>query len=204
MAGIIPVDTGPSECHLFSPARWAAGFLQLESDTMRYPLPALLILATLPAPASAQAVASIRPLFEASKGNLLKSAEQMPEANYSFKPVPTVRSFGEILGHLANENYLLCATARGEPNPAQDKDFEKTAGKAALVTALRESLAYCDEAYRLPDSKAMEPVEVFGMKGTRLWAITLNLTHNGEHYGNLVTYFRIKGMVPPSSQRSSM
>ena len=171
---------------------------------MRFPIPAWLVLVTLPATASAQAAESIRPLFESNKGYLLKSAELMSEANYGFKPVPTVRSFGEILGHLANENYLMCAAARGEANPAAGKDFEKVTDKTAIVTALRESLAYCDEAYRMPDSKAMEPTEIFGMKGNKLWAITLNLTHNGEHYGNLVTYLRIKGLVPPSSQSSSM
>ncbi|MGQ0701872.1 MAG: DinB family protein [Gemmatimonadales bacterium] len=172
---------------------------------MRRSLPgALLLLAALPGAAPAQAAAAIQPLFNSGKTNLIKSAELMPEGKYSFKPVATVRTFGELIGHLANENYLMCAAARGERNPADGKDFEKTTAKAELVKALGESLAYCDDAYRLPDARAMEQVEIFGMKGSRLWAITLNAIHNGEHYGNLVTYLRINGLVPPSSQQSSM
>ena len=163
---------------------------------------AMLALGGMPPLASAQHVASLRPLFEGNKGYLLKSAEQMPEAEYGFKPVATVRTFGQILGHLANENYLMCAAARGEPNPMATEDFEKNIEKAALVKALTESLAYCDAAYAISDARALEQTEIFGMKGSKLWALTLNLTHNGEHYGNLVTYFRIKGMLPPSSQRS--
>lgn len=164
----------------------------------------VFVLGMLPRIASGQAAASIQPLFESNKGYLIRSAELMPEANYGFKPAPTVRSFGEIIGHLANENYLMCAAGKGEANPVAATDFEKVAVKAELVKALRESLAYCDDAYRMPDARAMEPTEIFGMKGNKLWAITLNLTHNGEHYGNLVTYLRIKGLVPPSSQGSSM
>jgi uncharacterized damage-inducible protein DinB len=161
-------------------------------------------LAAGPALLPAQSVAGIQPLFESGKQYLIKSAELMTEANYAFKPVATVRSFGQIIGHLANENYLMCAAARGQANPVADKDYEKVTAKADLVAALKASLAYCDDAYQLPDAKLNEPVEIFGMKGTRLWAITLNLTHNGEHYGNLVTYMRMKGMVPPSSQGGSM
>lgn len=164
----------------------------------------LLALAALPGGASAQAAAAIRPLYESNKNYLIKSAELMPEANYSFKPVSTVRSFGEILGHLANENYLMCAAAKGEANPAGSKDYEKTTTKAELVAALREAFAYCDAVYGMPDATAMQPAELFGTKGTKLWAATLNLTHNGEHYGNLITYLRIKGLVPPSSQGGSM
>jgi len=159
-----------------------------------------LSLAILPGGLSAQTIAGMQPLFESNKQYLIKSAEAMSEANYGFKPVPTVRSFGEIIGHLANENYLMCATAVGKANPVASKDYEKVTSKTELVAALKAALAFCDEAYKLPDARLGDPVELFGMKNTKLWAITLNLQHNGEHYGNLVTYMRIKGMVPPSSQ----
>jgi uncharacterized damage-inducible protein DinB len=159
-----------------------------------------LALAAAPGAMAAQTTAAMKPLFDANNQYLIKSAEQMTDANYAFKPVATVRSFGEIIGHLANENYLMCAAATGQTNPMASKDYEKVTSKAELVTALKAALAYCDEAYKLPDARLADPVELFGMKGTKLWAITLNLQHNGEHYGNLVTYMRIKGMVPPSSQ----
>jgi uncharacterized damage-inducible protein DinB len=135
------------------------------------------------------------------KGWLMRSAEQMSEANYSFKPTPQVRSFGQIIGHLADAHYMFCSTAKGEANPSK-AELEKTTGKVALIQALKDSYAYCDGAYQLDDAKAMEEVSFEGMKGSRLWALAFNMAHDNEHYGNIVTYFRIKGMVPPSSQQS--
>jgi uncharacterized damage-inducible protein DinB len=165
---------------------------------------ALLILILAPAAAAAQGAAAMKPLYVTVRGYLIKSAEMMPEASYSFKPTPAVRSFGEILGHLANENYLLCSTAKGEPNPIGDKNYEKTTNKAALVQALKDAFAYCDAVYDMPDADLAGTAVTFGMTMSRLsWAF-LNVTHDNEHYGNLVTYFRLKGMVPPSSAGSSM
>lgn len=144
-------------------------------------------------------VAAVKPLYDRLKDLYVKSAELMPEEHYGFKPTPEVRSYGEILGHVANENYIFCAAAKGEDNPNK-ADFEKTTGKAALVVAIKESFAYCDPAYGMPDMRAMQEVTFFGQKGSRLWVLTFNYGHDSEHYGNIVTYLRMKGLVPPSSQ----
>jgi hypothetical protein len=90
---------------------------------------------------------------------------------------------------------------KGEKSPAAT-DFEKATSKAALVQGIKDAFAYCDGAYQISDAKAnTEQVTFFGsMTGSRLWALMFNVAHNNEHYGNLVTYFRLKGMVPPSSQ----
>ena len=73
----------------------------------------------------------------------------MPEAGYAFKPVETVRTFGQILAHIAGANYVFCAPAKGEKSPHAEDEFEKSATtKADIVKALNESLAYCDAAYR--------------------------------------------------------
>jgi uncharacterized damage-inducible protein DinB len=159
----------------------------------------VLVLLAIPAAAPAQVVATLNPLYQQGKMYVVRSAEQMPEANYSFKPSPTVRSFGEIVGHLANENFLMCATAKGEKR-SMVQDFEKNTEKAALVKALKDSMAYCDPLYAMPDKDFAGDTELFGMKMTRLGVLALNVTHNFEHYGNFVTYLRIKGLVPPSSQ----
>jgi len=102
---------------------------------------------------------------------------------------------------VANANYLFCSTVKAEKNPST-ADFEKTTSKADLVKAIKDAFAYCDGAYQMSDTKAnTEQVTFFGsMTGSRLWALMFNVAHNSEHYGNLVTYFRLKGMVPPSSQ----
>ena len=72
----------------------------------------------------------------------------MPEADYSFKPVDTVRTFGQILAHVADSNYFYCARSKGEAPPVPDGTLEKTATtKAAIVKALGESVAYCDGVY---------------------------------------------------------
>ncbi|HXV87028.1 MAG TPA: DinB family protein [Gemmatimonadales bacterium] len=170
---------------------------------------ATLLLAALvvtPGAAAAQmqhagGVASVRPLQEMARGWLIQSAEQMSEANYSFKPTADVRSFGQLIGHVANANYMFCSIVKGEQSPAA-ADFEKATSKAALVQAIKDAFAYCDAAYQINDMRSMEEVSLpFGnMKGSRLWALMFNVAHNNEHYGNIVTYFRLKGMVPPSSQ----
>jgi len=159
-----------------------------------------LLAAALPGAAAAQGVSSIAPLYETAKGWLIKSAEQMPDSTYFFKPTPAIRSFGQIIGHVANANFLFCATAKGEKSPAT-QDFEKSTDRAALVKGLKDAFAYCDAVYKMTDASLSAPAEVFGIKMTRLGFVMLNVTHNNEHYGNLVTYFRLKGMTPPSSQQ---
>ncbi len=131
---------------------------------------------------------------------LLRSAEKVPEENYSFKPTDAVRSYGQIIGHLADAQYLFCSIALGEKNPAPGIEKSKTA-KADLIAALKESFAYCDKAYDgMTDASAKETVKLFGNDAPRLAALTVNNMHNMEHYGNLVTYMRLKNIVPPSSE----
>jgi uncharacterized damage-inducible protein DinB len=140
-------------------------------------------------------------LSEFVKGNIIKSAEQMPEEHYTFRPTPEVRTFSAILGHVANTNYQNCSQAASEKNPSKT-DVEKTVTmKAALVDALRESFAYCDQILgRMNDRFGSELVTYPGGDLPRLSVIAVNTAHNFEHYGNLITYLRMKGLVPPSSQ----
>lgn len=165
---------------------------------MRTPLALLTALVAVSGTATAQGVATSKPFFDSMKDVLTRSAELMPEAEYGFKPVATVRSFGQILGHLANENYDFCAAAKGEKNP-NSTDFEKVAGKAAMVAGLKAAFAYCDAAYLISDVQGAEETTLFGQKMTKLRVLVFNAIHDAEHYGNVVTYLRIKGLVPPSS-----
>lgn len=145
----------------------------------------------------------LRASWDGAKKNVVASADIMSEANYSFRPVETVRTFGQILGHLAGANYVICAAAKGEKTPHAENDFEKLPTKAAIVKALGESVAYCDAAFAAAtDQKLAETIDMpFGMgKAARTQAFVMNIGHVNEHYGNLVTYFRIKGIVPPSSR----
>ena len=133
--------------------------------------------------------------------NLVKSAAKVPEADYAFKPTPEVRSFGELVGHVANANYMICAMALGEKSPAP-ADIEKTVkAKAELEKALAAAIAYCDGAIaKLTAASAVEEVKFFTGPTPRLGVFAFNNAHNMEHYGNMVTYMRMKKIVPPSSE----
>ena len=145
--------------------------------------------------------ASIKPLYDQFKSWIVASAEQVPEADYAYKPTDGVRTIGQLVGHVANSNYFFCSQGGAGESPNK-VDIEKTVSSMAeLVAAVKAAFAYCDAAYALPDAKLTDEVELFGMKGSKLWVLNFNAVHNAEHYGNLVTYLRMKGMVPPSSQR---
>ena len=148
------------------------------------------------------AVATVRALWEPMRDYITQAAEEMSEADYAFRPTPEVRTFGQLIGHIAGAQYLICAAALGERGRSED-DIEKSrTTKAALIEALRASSEYCARAYSQSDASAVRPTKLFGQERSRLFALGLNATHDAEHYGNIVTYMRMKGMVPPSSRAS--
>src|SRR5262245_11662456 len=144
-------------------------------------------LSLFAAPLAAQtgAVAGLGTVYNVAKGYVTKSAEQMDEANYSFKATPEVRSFGQLVGHIANANYMFCSTALGEKNP-NATDFEKTTAKAALVQGVKDSFTYCDKAYAMSDAEGVKNVDLFGMKTNKIGVLSFNSAHDMEHYGNIV------------------
>ena len=124
---------------------------------------------------------------------------------YAFKATPEVRSFGQLFGHIADANYAICAAAAGEKSPAPGS-VEKTAtAKADLAKALGESFAYCEKVLAATtDANGGAMTELFGMKMARLAWLSFAVSHDFEHYGNIVTYLRLNKMVPPSSQGRGM
>jgi uncharacterized damage-inducible protein DinB len=137
------------------------------------------------------------------KDILLRSAEKMPEENYSFRPVDTVRTYGQIIGHLADAQYLFCSKVLDEKNPEPKIEQTKTS-KEDLIAALKTAFVYCDKAYDgMTDPSGSQIVKMFGTDTPRLGVLDFNNVHNMEHYGNLVTYMRIKGIVPPSSEQTA-
>jgi uncharacterized damage-inducible protein DinB len=139
-----------------------------------------------------------------AKNFLVKTAEQASQEMYSFQPTKDVRTFGALLGHVADASKTFCAMAEGSPSRPEDAGSEKLTDKAALIAALNDAFAYCDKVTaKLTDADLARPVEFFGMKTNVAGVLSLNAAHNYEHYGNLVTYMRMNGMVPPSSQRGN-
>ena len=143
------------------------------------------------------------------KGYVTRAAANMPEEQYSFRPVPEVRTFAQLIGHLADSNYRLCSVLAGQDSP-RDAGIERTAkSKGELVKALGESFAYCDEQYAAMTDAAGTPIVKFDAGGEgarvpiqmpRLTVLAFHTAHAFEHYGNVVTYMRVKGIVPPSSE----
>jgi uncharacterized damage-inducible protein DinB len=141
-----------------------------------------------------------RTIYAGLKATLLRSAEKMPEEGYNFKPTDAVRSYGQLIGHIAESQYFFCSAALGEKNSARKIEMTKTA-KADLISALKEAFAYCDRAYDgMTDATATQMVKLFGGDTPKLSVLNVNNVHSALHYGNLVTYMRMKNIVPPSSE----
>jgi uncharacterized damage-inducible protein DinB len=150
--------------------------------------------------------AVVKSMHATIRRNLAEAAESMPVDEYTFKPTAQVRTFGQLVGHIASANFFFCSQAKGE-QPPSTADFEKTTEKAALVKALRDSLVYCDGVYTATtDGNFHQLVRIAGPNGgsqaARGAVLLFNTTHNNEHYGNIVVYMRLKGHVPPSTART--
>lgn len=151
--------------------------------------------------------AGARRTYDIMKGYLTRAAEKMPEEHYAFKPTPDVRSFGQLVGHVADANFGFCSVAAGEKPPMGGFDgtnsLEKSkTSKADLQKALADSFAYCDKVHGgMTDVAGAATVKMFAGEMAKLSVLEFNTHHDFEHYGNMVTYMRIKGLVPPSSER---
>jgi hypothetical protein len=145
-------------------------------------------------------IAEQKAAYESNRNNLIKAAEKMPEDNYGFKPTPEMQSFGERIAHVAGQ-IGTCSGLTGErkPNPAQGKT-----SKADIVAALKVSFEACDAAWAsMNDKTALEMVAGRGgQQRSKLTALVGNTTHNVELYGYISPYMRLKGVVPPTSDRN--
>ena len=166
---------------------------------------ALAAFALVPSAGFAQATAN--PYTDAVKAQLaqiktpiIRTAEKVGEDLYAFKPAPEVRSLGQLLGHIADANYAICGLASGM-KPTASGIEKSTTTKAALQKAVADSFAFCEQAIAsMDDQKGAEPTKTFLGVQPRLMILAFNNSHLNEHYGNLVTYMRLKGIVPPSSE----
>ncbi len=125
---------------------------------------------------------------------IMKSADAMPESKYSYRPTKDVRSFAEILNHVADISYTLCSNAKGAANPATPT---AKVSKAEIIAYLKGSFDYCDGVYSgFTDAHLNDPADFFGVKTNKMFILTQVGNHDALHYGNLVTYLRLNGLVP--------
>jgi hypothetical protein len=151
-------------------------------------------------------VAEVQTMFNALKNNISKAAEQFPEDKYAWSPTPDVRSWGQLMEHIIDDNNGACYALAGEStrptrldNEGKPTDAGKGLSKADIVRMLGDSFERCDKAFAAvtPDNMTERP----GAR-SKLGALIYDTQHISEHYGNIVTYMRLQGLVPPSSQRA--
>lgn len=140
-------------------------------------------------------------IYTSTKNNVLKAAEAMPESDYSFKPTEKVRTFGQLVAHVADGQYEFCSAFLGDKEKAPEVEKTMTT-KGEIIDALKSAFAYCDKAYdSLTDAHAADEVKFFGRSMAKINVLSFNTAHTDEHYGNIVTYMRMKNLVPPSSKQ---
>jgi uncharacterized damage-inducible protein DinB len=153
------------------------------------------------APPANPITVSEKGLYAFLSSSVVRAAEKMPEENYSFKPTPDVRSFGQLVGHVADANYMFCSKAAGEDSPNKGSIEKTKTSKADLVAAVKDAVAYCTQSFdSMTDAKGSEMIQLFSFHLAKLTILSLNTAHTNEHYGNMVTYMRLKGIVPPTSE----
>jgi len=146
-----------------------------------------------PGPVSAQ----LKSLYNYNKRSTLDAAEKMSEANYSFKPTPEVRSFGEVLGHIIDVQNGLCANLKGEKLSDGELVEKSKKTKAEMMQALKASYAYCDATFSTLTDGLLSETKKVGERDVAKAVYAIGIVNHGtEHYGNIVTYMRLKGLVP--------
>jgi uncharacterized damage-inducible protein DinB len=171
---------------------------------MRVRLLIAALLLILPGKSFAQSpnplTANARVQFGALTGFVVRAAEKVPDDLYSFRATPEVRSMGELFGHIADAMFGMCSTAAGSKPPRTGVEKAVTT-KAELIAALKEGVGYCNTVFDgMTDQKGVETVPFYFGPTPRLSVLYFTVTHTYEHYGNLVTYMRLKNIVPPSSE----
>jgi uncharacterized damage-inducible protein DinB len=160
----------------------------------------VLAQSTARAAAAPSATSQLKKAWEHERDYIMDAAVEVPESTYAFRPTPDVRTFGELIAHLAGAQDAFCAEALGEKPPAEDAVEKVAKSKAALIEALRKSNDHCARAYAQSDADAAKPVNPSEGDASRFSTLIGNTTHDSEHYGNIVTYMRMNHMVPPSSK----
>jgi len=159
----------------------------------------LFLLTTALACAQNPLSTEFKQMYTGVKNNLIKMAEKMPEENYGFKATPDVRTFGQLMAHIADSQARTCSAVNGG-EPKAVNAGSKTA-KADIVAAMKESFAICDTAVDgLTDATAVQMIKTPRGERSKLGALMGLVSHSNEEYGYSAVYMRLKGVTPPSSE----
>lgn len=180
----------------------------------RYFTMALATALALPAAAAAQSTPPTGQKFTMSgnllrghqgiQRNLLEAAEKMPEADYQFKPTPEMRPYGQLVAHVALSQFGGCAALKGEENPHKDDKEEQTRSKADYIALLKSSAEYCNAAFTsISDENILQLTKVGQNEAARGLFLAGSNAHGNEMYGTMAVYLRLKGIVPPTTERQN-
>ncbi len=135
--------------------------------------------------------------------NLLESAEKMPEADYGFQATKDTRTFAGFVGHTINAAFNNCSRAKGEANPNKE-DLEKVTAKDKLVEAAKAVQAYCDAVFAAQTDASLAEMVTAGQNQVPRGQLLLGvISHNMNEYGQKVILMRLKGIVPPTTERAT-
>jgi hypothetical protein len=171
-------------------------------------IPALLFLAPV---ARAQAVpaqtqnpvsAALREILPGRQKNTVAAVEAMPADKFNYKPSGDQRTFGQLVDHIVETNYLLCGKAAALPARTVE-EMKDTDAKDKRVAALKASFDFCSEALaKMDDSKLTETTEGFGGKQvTRAWISLVLAGTWADHYAEAAMYLRLNGVLPPTAKK---
>jgi len=159
----------------------------------------LALAGALSANAANPGIAETKLTYGQIKTNIVKAAEKMPADAYSFRATPEERTFAELVGHIADAQIRICGAATGETKPAE---AGKLSAKEGLVAALKASFDFCDAALEsVSDENAGTMMKFQRAERSKLGIMTYNVIHDNESYGTMAVYLRLKGVVPPSSEK---
>ena len=163
---------------------------------------AILLASAIPALAQKAVAEALARTAQGTFRNLVESAEKMPEADYSFQATKETRTFAGFVGHTINSAYNNCARAKGEPNPNK-ADLEKETSKAKLVEAAKAVQAYCDAVFAAQTDATLAELIAQGQNQVpRAQPLIGVVSHNMNEYGQMVILMRLKGVVPPTTERA--
>ena len=170
-----------------------------------------LLLAGAPAQAQAPATSQTFPMtasllrgYHGLQQNLLAAAEKMPDADYAFRPTPDVRPFGQLVAHVALAQFGTCAALKGEPDPKHDVKEDAPRSKAEEIALLKASAEYCDPVLDpLTDQMLTETFKAGPNTVAKGLALTSTNVHGNEMYGTMAVYLRLKGIVPPTTEKAN-
>ena len=142
-------------------------------------------------------ISELKQFYTVRKGDLLKAADRMPTEDYDFRPTPDMRTFGQLIAHIADAQMSFCSGAKGQPRRL---NAASKSSKVDLEAALKASFDECDSVLdSTTDATATQVMRAGATEHSKFWSLLYATLHDNEEYGYLAVYLRLRNLVPPST-----